>query len=98
MTLLNIINLPTKPAVNGIPAKESIATVNAAANKGLRFPNPLSAPNCSETDSRFTTLKAPKAITDANEYAVAYTNMLDADSIPKATIAKSIYPACEILE
>ena len=67
MVLENKINLAKNPANIGIPAIESNAAVETAANKGFVFPNPLKLIMSSLSLFLQTNKITPKAAIPANE-------------------------------
>ena len=85
----NMKNLPINPAVSGIPASDSIDMVNTNARNGFFFARPLKLSKLSLPACWLTSISEPKAIIEAMEYAVAYTNTELAELAPNATMANS---------
>jgi len=63
----NMKNLPMKPAVNGIPARESMAMVKTKARKGLLLPRPLKLSKLSFPLCCCTNINTAKAMIEATE-------------------------------
>ena len=61
------MNLPINPAVKGIPARESIATVRVKAINGFLRANPLKLSKLSDPVWRLTRINTANAIIDAIE-------------------------------
>lgn len=88
-TTENTINLPIKPAVSGMPARENMAIVSVNAINGFFLASPLKLSKLDEPVSRLTNIKTANAIIDAIEYAVAYTNTALVDAAPKSNVANN---------
>ena len=61
------MNFPINPAVRGIPARESIATVSVKAINGLVRASPLKLSKLSDPVWRFTKINTANAIIEATE-------------------------------
>ena len=66
ITFRNIKYLPIKPAVKGIPANESIATVSDKATRGFFFPKPLKLSKLSLPVFCLTRINTANAMIEAN--------------------------------